>query len=111
MTRRWAWFASAAALLAALGLGLWLHRLELAGTLLARTLDRQGWGPAEFTLVALDLSGAEARDVSLRGGAIRLRALRLAYAPLDLLRRHVARGELTGLSLALATGDQGLTLG
>ena len=90
---------------------LWLERFALAQGVLARALARQDLAPASFRIEAIGADRFAARDISLRGGAIRATALRAAFTPLGLLRGQIARLEIDGLALDLAMTGDGITAG
>jgi hypothetical protein len=102
----------AVAVLIALGVGgvvLWQERLTLATTWIDRALDRHGLGPASLTIDALWPDGIAARDIVLRGGAIRAASFTASFTPLAVLQGHVADATLDGLTAALAVTAQGIS--
>ena len=90
---------------------LWFMRTEVLGSAAVRLLDRQGLGPASFTVDAVDFGGLHAHDVSLSGGAIKADTLTLAFSPRELLAGHLVKIEIGGLKAALTLGKDGLELG
>ena len=102
------------ALVALLAVGVaivWLMRTEVLGRTAISLLERQGLGPASFTVDAVDFSGLHAHDVSLAGGAIKADTLTLAFSPRELLVGHLVKIEIGGLKAALTMGPDGLELG
>ena len=89
----------------------WLMRTEVLGRTAINLLERQGLGPANFTVDAVDFSGLHAHDVSLAGGAIKADSLTLAFSPRELLVGHLVKIEIGGLKAALTLGKDGLELG
>jgi hypothetical protein len=115
MTRRWprrlaTGLVGLAVLLAALVILLWLTRVQLLSWTAARLLERQGLGPASFTVDAAYFQGLSAHDVSLAGGAIKARSLTLAFSSRDLLAGHLVKIEIGGLDATLALGKNGIEL-
>src|SRR5882672_9613644 len=102
-------FGLAAALLLALaGVGAWIYRVDLVGWAVTRLLERQGFGPASFTVDTVELQGFHAHDVTLRDGAIKAADLTISYSPLELLSNHLGQVEIDGLALTLAVTKDGL---
>jgi hypothetical protein len=89
----------------------WSERVALVTWGATGQLERQGFGPAALVVDAVDLYGFHAHDLTLRGDALRVRAVSVAYNPLDLIGAHVDRVDLAGLDLTLAVGATGATLG
>jgi hypothetical protein len=89
----------------------WFLRTEVLGRTAISLLERQGLGPASFTVDAVDFSGLHAHDVSLAGGAIKADTLTLAFSPRELLVGHLVKIEIGGLKAALTMGPDGLDLG
>jgi Dicarboxylate transport len=102
--------ALAALLLVAVGVA-WSERVALVAWAATRLLEQRGLGPAALVVDAVDLHGFRAHDVTLRGGALRIGAVTVAYDPLALIAAHVDRVDLAGFDLALAIGGDGVTLG
>lgn len=98
--------------LVAAGAGIgWTMRHPLARWATLRLLDDQGLGPAAFTIDRIGLDGFGARDVSLRGGALRLDRLDVTADPRALARGQIGTVVLDGLNLTIAAKDGALTLG
>src|SRR5215472_3580685 len=115
MIRRWprrlaTGLVGLAVLLAALVILLWLTRVQVLSWTATRLLERQGLGPASFTVDAAEFQGLSAHDVSLAGGAIKARSLTLAFSSRDLLAGHLLKLEIGGLDATLALGKDGLEL-
>lgn len=89
----------------------WTMRQPLAQWATLTLLDRQGLGPAALTIDRIDIDGLAARDVSLRGGALRLATLTVAFDPPALMRGQIGVVTLDGLKLAVALQGGGITLG
>jgi len=89
----------------------WLLRTEVLGRTAISLLQRQGLGPATFTVDAVDFGGLHAHDVSLAGGSIKADTLTLAFSPRELLVGHLVKIEIGGLKAALTMGPDGLELG
>jgi hypothetical protein len=87
----------------------WSQRVALVAWAATRQLERQGLGPVALVVDDVGLRGFRAHDLTLRGGALRLREVSAAYSPLALMSAHLDRFDLAGLDLAL--GADGLTLG
>src|SRR5215469_14899711 len=87
---------------------LWLARVQVLSWTAARLLERQGLGPASFTVDAAEFQGLSAHDVSLAGGAIKARTLTLAFSAKELLAGHLVKLEIGGLDATLALGKDGL---
>jgi hypothetical protein len=102
--------AFAVLLLVAAGVA-WSERVALATWAATRQLERQGLGPAALVVDAVDLHGFHAHDLTLCGGALRLRAVNAAYGPVELIGGHIDHVDLVGLDLALDLGADGVTLG
>lgn len=96
---------------AAVAVTAWTMRQPLAQWAVLRLLDAQGLGPATLTIDRIGLDGLAARDVSLRGGALRLATLAVTFDPAALARGQVGVVTLDGLKLAVALRDGGITLG
>ena len=101
----------AAGLALVAGAGIWLCRLPLLAWSATRLIERQGLGPVHLVIDAVDLHEFRARDVTLRGGAIRADAVTVSYRPLELAARHLRRVEIDGLAVALAVGPEGVEAG
>ena len=114
MTRRWPRRLGvglvAIALLSTAVILLWHTRAELVSWAAARLLERQGLGPASFTVDAAYFQSLSAHDVSLAGGAIKARTLTLAFSSRDLLAGHLVKIEIGGLDATLALGKNGVEL-
>jgi len=115
MIRRWprrlaTGLVGLAVLLAALVILLWLTRVQVLSWTATRLLERQGLGPASFTVDAAEFQGLSAHDVSLAGGAIKARSLTLAFSSRDLLAGHLVKLEIGGLDATLALGKNGIEL-
>jgi hypothetical protein len=109
--RRLGWVVAVLAGLLLLGGGLlWLERTEALAWAAARMLERQGLGPARFTVDRVDWQGLHAHDVTLAGGALKADELAFGFAPRELLAGHLASLEIGGLAAALGYGPDGLTL-
>ena len=89
----------------------WLLRTEVLGRTAISLLERQGLGPATFTVDAVDFGGLHAHDVSLAGGSIKADTLTLAFSPRELLVGHLVKIEIGGLKAALTLGKDGIELG
>jgi len=89
----------------------WLLRTEVLGRTAISLLQRQGLGPATFTVDAVDFGGLHAHDVSLAGGSIKADTLTLAFSPRELLVGHLVKIEIAGLKAALTLGKDGIELG
>lgn len=98
-------------LLGCAGAALWLGRVEVFAWAAGRLLERQGLGPATFTVDSVDLSGLTAHDVSLAGGTLRADKLAFAFVPRELAAGHLGSLEIGGLALTLGLGKEGLTFG
>jgi len=104
-------FGLAAALLLALaGVGAWIYRVDLVAWAVTRLLERQGFGPASFTVDTVELQGFHAHDVTLRDGAIKAADLTISYSPLELLSNHLGQVEIDGFALTLAVTKDGLEM-
>src|SRR5262249_56966310 len=115
MTHRWPrrlaiGLLSLAVLLVAAVILLWVARVEVLSWTAARLLERQGLGPASFTVDAADFQGLRAHDVSLAGGAIKAQSLPLGFNPNQLLAPHLLQLEIRGLDATLTLGKDGLEL-
>jgi len=100
-----------AVLLAGSAVALWAARQPVAQWATLRLLDGQGLGPAALTVDRIDATGLEARDVSLRGGALRLNALTVAFDPRALRQGQIGLITLDGLKIVVARDERGITLG
>lgn len=103
--------AGAVLLLGAALAGAWAWRLDLAHALLIRTLEDQGLGPVTLNLDIVAGDRFIAREIALRGGALRLARLELGFSVLDLLDRKLDRLIVEGLRLDLEQGPEGLLAG
>lgn len=115
MTRRWPrrlaiGLLSLAVLLVAAIILLWVARVEVLSWTAARLLERQGLGPASFTVDEADFRGLSAHDVALAGGAVKARSLSLGFSPKQLLAGHLLQIEIGGLDATLTLGKDGLEL-
>jgi hypothetical protein len=97
--------------LAAAGTALWAYRVDFLTWTLSHLLERQGFGPASFAIDAVDLQVLRAHDLTLRGGAIKVAELTIAYSPLELLSSHLGQVDIGGFSLDLAATKDGLQIG
>lgn len=98
--------------LVAAGAGLaWTARQPLAHRATQQLLEGQGLGPAAFRIERVGLRGVTVRDVSLRGGALRLDTLDMVFDPLTLVHGEIGMVALDGLKLAIAVRDGSITLG
>jgi hypothetical protein len=98
--------------LVAAGAGLaWTIRQPLAQWATQHLLEGQGLGPSEFRIERIGLRGVTVRDVSLRGGALRLDTLDVVFDPLALVHGEIGMVSLDGLKLAIAVRDGSITLG
>ena len=102
--------ALAVLLLAAAGVA-WRERVALVTWAATRLLERQGLGPAALVVDRADLLGFHAHDLTLRGGALRSRAISATYGPLAHIGAHLYGVEIEGFDLAVAVGADGVTLG
>lgn len=103
--------AGAVLLLGAGLAGAWVWRLELAHALLVRTLEDQGLGPVALRLDTVEGHHFIAREITLRGGALRLARLELGFSILDLLDRKLDSLTVEGLRLDLERGPDGVLAG
>lgn len=103
--------AAVVLLLGAALAGAWVWRLELAHGLLVRTLEDQGLGPVSLSLDTVEGNRFIAREIALRGGALRLARLELDFSLLDLLDRKLDSLTVEGLRLDLEQGAEGLLAG
>ena len=101
---------AATLLLAVAGIALWVYRVDLVTWAVMRVLERQGFGPASFTVDRLDLHGLRAHDVTLRDGGIKTSELTISYEPLELLSSHLDKVEIGGFALTLAVTKRGLEM-
>ncbi|PWR24043.1 intermembrane phospholipid transport protein YdbH family protein [Zavarzinia compransoris] len=98
-------------LLAGTALGAWIWRVELAGYVLVRVIEGQGLGPVAVRLEAVEGDRFIARDLSLRGGALRLDRLEMGFTLADLFDRRIETLALQGLRLDLEQGEAGWLAG
>jgi hypothetical protein len=100
---------------AALGLiaagAVWSERIALVRWAALRAIDRLELGPASLVVDAVSLGSVRARQLSLRGGALRIDAVDAAFNPLALVAEHIERLDIIGLNVALTVGPDGLGVG
>lgn len=89
----------------------WIERVALAQWAAIRAIDRIALGPASLVIDEVSLGRFRARQLSLRGGALRIDTIDAAFNPLSLLAEHIERVDIGGLDLALTFGPDGLRLG
>ncbi|MCF4164772.1 YdbH domain-containing protein [Zavarzinia compransoris] len=90
---------------------LWYWRAEVARVALQRVLADQGLGPVGLRLDVVEPGLVVARDVRLRGGALRLDTLEVTFDVADVMTASVDSVALRGLRLAIEQGEKGLMVG
>ena len=91
-------------------LAVWTFRLDLLQQATTRLFDRWGWGPASLVVWSIDLAGLHVHDISLFGGAIRVKDLALSYNAFQLISGNINQATITGARVTIGMTDDGLTV-